>query len=411
MKRVVLILLLLSSLPVVCQDAPQNSKPKVRAITAFARLDRANFQKQVAETLVVLRRAESEFKSLGYEVQTVRITTQPVAELVAGLSEEQALEFLKQFDDLSVKEKFLANIGPAALHDSDDPSTMRLLERVLSTLPNLNASAIIADEKGIHWKSIRRSAALVKYIAENSPRSQGNFNFAVTAMLKPYTPFYPGSYHTGQGQQFAIGFETANVVREVFAKNKGNAEAATSDLTTTLTVHAKVADSIGNKVAASTGWSYMGLDPTATALGDVSIAAAIEAFTGARFGSSGTLTAARIITAAEKAIPVKQIGYSGLMLPVMEDTLLAQRWAEATYDIDSLLAYSAVCATGLDTVPVPGEISVEQLERIFGDIASLAVKWDKPLAGRLLPVKGKKAGDQTEFQDPSLFNTKLRALP
>ena len=411
MKRVVLILLLLSSLPVVCQDAPQNSKPKVRAITAFARLDRANFQKQVAETLVVLRRAESEFKSLGYEVQTVRITTQPVAELVAGLSEEQALEFLKQFDDLSVKEKFLANIGPAALHDSDDPSTMRLLERVLSTLPNLNASAIIADEKGIHWKSIRRSAELVKYVAENSPRSQGNFNFAVTAMLKPYTPFYPGSYHTGQGQQFAIGFETANVVREVFAKNKGNAEAATSDLTTTLTVHAKVADSIGNKVAASTGWSYMGLDPTATALGDVSIAAAIEAFTGARFGSSGTLTAARIITAAEKAIPVKQIGYSGLMLPVMEDTLLAQRWAEATYDIDSLLAYSAVCATGLDTVPVPGDISVEQLERIFGDIASLAVKWDKPLAGRLLPVKGMKAGDQTEFQDPSLFNTKLRALP
>ena len=411
MKRVVLILLLLSSLPVVCQDAPQNSKPKVRAITAFARLDRANFQKQVAETLVVLRRAESEFKSLGYEVQTVRITTQPVAELVAGLSEEQALEFLKQFDDLSVKEKFLANIGPAALHDSDEPSTMRLLERVLSTLPNLNASAIIADEKGIHWKSIRRSAALVKYVAENSPRSQGNFNFAVTAMLKPYTPFYPGSYHTGQGQQFAIGFETANVVREVFAKNKGNAEAATSDLTTTLTVHAKVADSIGNKVAASTGWSYMGLDPTATALGDVSIAAAIEAFTGARFGSSGTLTAARIITAAEKAIPVKQIGYSGLMLPVMEDTLLAQRWAEATYDIDSLLAYSAVCATGLDTVPVPGDISVEQLERIFGDIASLAVKWDKPLAGRLLPVKGMKAGDQTEFQDPSLFNTKLRALP
>jgi len=411
MKRVVLILLLLSSLPVVCQDAPQNSKPKVRAITAFARLDRANFQKQVAETLVVLRRAESEFKSLGYEVQTVRITTQPVAELVAGLSEEQALEFLKQFDDLSVKEKFLANIGPAALHDSDEPSTMRLLERVLSTLPNLNASAIIADEKGIHWKSIRRSAALVKYVAENSPRSQGNFNFAVTAMLKPYTPFYPGSYHTGQGQQFAIGFETANVVREVFAKNKGNAEAATSDLTTTLTVHAKVADSIGNKVAASTGWSYMGLDPTATALGDVSIAAAIEAFTGARFGSSGTLTAARIITAAEKAIPVKQIGYSGLMLPVMEDTLLAQRWAEATYDIDSLLAYSAVCATGLDTVPVPGDISVEQLERIFGDIASLAVKWNKPLAGRLLPVKGKKAGDQTEFQDPSLFNTKLRALP
>jgi uncharacterized protein len=411
MKRIALALLLLSSLPVLSQPVPANAKPRVRAITAFVRLDRTNFQKQVADTLIVLHRAEAEFKSLGYEVQTIRVTTQPLAELVSGLSEEQAFAFLKQFDELSAKERFAANIGPAALQDSDDPSTMALLARVLTTLPHLNASAIIADEKGIHWKTIRRSAELVKQVAENSPRSQGNFNFGVTAMLKPYTPFYPGSYHTGKGGQFAIGFETANVVREVFAKNKGNADSAMTELTAALTQHARMADSIGNKVAAVTGWSYLGLDPTATALGDVSIAGAIEAFTGARFGSSGTMTAARIITAAEKAVPVKQVGYSGLMLPVLEDKLLAQRWGEATYDIDSLLAYSAVCATGLDTVPLPGDISVEQIERIFSDIASLAFKWNKPLAGRILPVKGKKAGDQTDFQDPYLFNTTLRPLP
>jgi uncharacterized protein len=411
MKRIALALLLLSSLPVLSQQVPENAKPRVRAITAFVRLDPTNYQKQVADTLVVLHRAESEFKSLGYEVQTIRITTQPLAELVTGLSEEQAFAFLKQFDELSAKENLAANIGPAALHDSDDAATMTLLARVLTDLPHLNASAIIADESGIHWKTIRRSAELVKQVAENSPRSQGNFNFGVTAMLKPYTPFYPGSYHTGKGRQFAIGFETANVVRDVFAKNRGNVEAATTALTKALTEHARVADSIGNKVSAGTGWEYLGLDPTATALGDVSIGGAIEAFTAARFGSSGTLTAARIITTAEKAVPVKQVGYSGLMLPVLEDKLLAQRWGESTYDIDSLLAYSAVCATGLDTVPLPGDISVEQIERIFSDIASLAFKWNKPLAGRILPVKGKKAGDQTEFQDPYLFNTKLRPLP
>jgi uncharacterized protein len=411
MKRIALALLLLSSLPVLSQQVPENAKPRVRAITAFVRLDPTNYQKQVADTLVVLHRAESEFKSLGYEVQTIRITTQPLAELVTGLSEEQAFAFLKQFDELSAKENLAANIGPAALHDSDDAATMTLLARVLTDLPHLNASAIIADESGIHWKTIRRSAELVKQVAENSPRSQGNFNFGVTAMLKPYTPFYPGSYHTGKGRQFAIGFETANVVRDVFAKNRGNVEAATTALTKALTEHARVADSIGNKVSAGTGWEYLGLDPTATALGDVSIGGAIEAFTAARFGSSGTLTAARIITTAEKAVPVKQVGYSGLMLPVLEDKLLAQRWGEATYDIDSLLAYSAVCATGLDTVPLPGDISVEQIERIFSDIASLAFKWNKPLAGRILPVKGKKAGDQTEFEDPYLFNTKLRPLP
>jgi len=197
MKRIVLAVLLLRSICVLSQDIPDKPKPKVRAITAFVRIDQKNFQKQIEDTVVVLHLAESEFKSIGYEVQTIRITTQPLAQLVSGLSEEQALAFLKVVDDLAEKEGFIPNIGPASVSDSDDPSTIHLLERVLSTLPHLNASAIIADESGIHWRSIRRSAELVKYVAENSPRSQGNFNFAVTAMLKPYTPFYPGSYHTG----------------------------------------------------------------------------------------------------------------------------------------------------------------------------------------------------------------------
>jgi uncharacterized protein (UPF0210 family) len=155
----------------------------------------------------------------------------------------------------------------------------------------------------------------------------------------------------------------------------------------------------------------MGVDPTPAPLGDVSIGAAIETYTGAKFGSSGTMTAALIITTAVKAVPVKQVGYSGLMIPVMEDKLLARRWAEGGITTDSLLAYSAVCGTGLDTIPYPGDISVDQLARIFGDVASLAWKWNKPLSARLQPVAGKKAGDATEFSSRFLFNTKLQELP
>ena len=414
MKRIILAVVLVVSLQAVAQtgSAPtSSSNPKVRAITGFVRLDRATYQEQIAEALVVLRRVKAEFESSGYEVETVRVTTQPLAELVAGISEDQALAFLAQLDALSVKENFLPNVGPGMLNDTDDPATMHLLERALSTLPNIEASAIIADEKGIHWKAIRRSAELVKYVSEHSPHSQGTFNFTATAMLKPYAPFFPGSYHTGEGRQFAIGFEGANVVRDVFIKDRGNAEAAIGELTTALTRHAAVAAAVGKKVATETGWVYLGVDPTPAPLGDVSIGAAIEAFTGAKFGSSGTLTAARIITAAVKAVPERQVGYSGLMVPVMEDKLLAQRWAESTYNVDSLLAYSAVCGTGLDTIPLPGDISPLQMERIFSDVASLATKWNKPLSARLQPIPGKKPGDQTDFQDPYLYNTTLHALP
>jgi uncharacterized protein (UPF0210 family) len=414
MKRAALAVLLLVSIQVAAQAPSGNaawSKPKVRAITGFVRLDRSTYQQQIADALVVLRRVESEFKAAGYEVQSLRLTTQPLAELVAGMPENEALAFLGQFDQLSVKENFTPNVGPAMMHDSDDPAAMHLLERALSTLPNIEASSIIADDSGIHYKTIHRTAELVRYVSEHSPRSQGTFNFTATAMLKPYSPFYPGSYHTGSGKQFAIGFEGANVVRDVFAKDKGNAEAATADLTAALTVHASVADSVGRKVAAETGWTYMGVDPTPAPLGDVSIAGAIEAYTGAKFGSSGTLAAARIITAAVKAVPLKQIGYSGLMVPVMEDKLLAQRWAESTYNIDSLLAYSAVCGTGLDTVPLPGDVSLEQMERMYADVASLAAKWNKPLSARLQPIPNKGPGDRTDFQDPFLFNTTLHPLP
>jgi uncharacterized protein (UPF0210 family) len=412
MKPFCLLAILLLSLQLVAQTGTSAAtNPKVRAITAFVRLDQDNYQKQIADALVVLNNAKGKFESAGYEVETIRITTQPLADVIKGMPEDKALAFLRQINDLSVKDKFLPNVGPGMMHDADDPMPMHLLEQALSTMSNIEGSAIIADEEGIHWKTIHRTAELVKYVSEHSARSEGTSNFTATAMLRPLSPFFPGSYHTGAGKQFAIGFEGANVVGEVFAKDKGNANAATADLTTALTKHTAVAEAVGNKVAAETGWTYVGVDPTPAPLGDVSIAAAIEAFTGAKFGSSGTLTASRIITAAVKAVPQKQIGYSGLMVPVMEDKLLSQRWAEGTYNVDSLLAYSAVCGTGLDTIPLPGDISLEQMDRIFSDVATLALKWNKPLSARLQPIFGKKAGDRTEFQDPYFFNTTLRALP
>jgi uncharacterized protein (UPF0210 family) len=397
--------------PQTASTPTASTNPKVRAITGFVRLDRSRFEQQVAETLTVLRKAKGEFEAAGYQVESLRITTQPLGELVKGASEDEALEFLARFDALSAKQDFIPNVGPAMMHDADDPATMHLLEHALSTLPNIEASSIIADESGIHWKTIRRTAELVKYVAEHSPHAQGTFNFTATAMLKPLGPFYPGSFHTGEGKQFSIGIEGANMVADVFTRDRGNAEAATADLTAALTRHAKVAESIGNKVAGETGWAYVGFDPTPAPLGDVSIAIAIENFTGAKFGSSGTLTAARIITAAVKAVPVKQIGYSGLMVPVMEDKVMAQRWAEGLFNVDSLLAYSAVCGTGLDTIPLPGDVSLEQMERMYSDVASLALKWNKPLSARLQPVPGKKAGEMTEYQDPYLFNTTIHALP
>jgi len=78
--------------------------------------------------------------------------------------------------------------------------------------------------------------------------------------------------------------------------------------------------------------------------------------------------------------------------------------------IDALLAYSSVCGTGLDTVPLPGDVSEETLAKIIGDMAVLAFKWKKPLTARLQPVYGKKAGEMSQFDDPFLVNAKLHPV-
>jgi uncharacterized protein len=407
MKRLSATVLLCLFAATAAHAVPEVGKPKVRAITGFVRLDRSSYASQISEAMTVLRGAQAEFARRGYQTQSLRIVTQPFAELVQGLSDEQALAFLRSLDDLSQKEGFAPNVGPAMLHDGDDPGSMHLLARVLSTLPHLNASAIIADDDGIHWKTIRETARLVRYVTDHSPRSQGNFQFTATAMLKPLGPFYPGAYHTGAGKQFSLGLEGANIVQQVFGETHGDFDASVAELTRQLTMHAKVAEEVGNVVAASSAWTFAGVDPTPAPMGDVSIGEAIERYTGAKFGANGTMTVALAITSAVRAVKVKQIGYSGLMVPVMEDRRLAQRWAENTYDIDSLLAYSAVCGTGLDTVPLSGDVSEERLAKIFSDVAALAWKWHKPLSARLQPVKDKKTGDKTDFDSPFLFNTTL----
>jgi uncharacterized protein (UPF0210 family) len=384
-------------------------KPKIRAVTAFIRLDRAKYESQIQETLKFLRTAKAAFEKSGYEVEGVRITTQPFPEYTQGMSTADALAFFRAYDALAVKEAFDASIGPAMTKDSDDPRNADLLAQIIANSKILEGSLSIAGDDGIHWKSIRATAGIIQYLAAHTAHSQGNFNFTAAALVPPNTPFYPASF-TGEERHFAVALQSANVVADVFGSVHSPDEAVSS-LRDTLGRYAQEIEATAKQIDAQTGWKYGGIDLSPAPLKEISIGGAIEKFYGAPLGSSGTLTAAAIITRALKEIPVTHAGYSGLMLPVLEDSIIAQRWSEGRLTMDSLLSYSAVCGTGLDTIPLPGDISEDQLVRILGDVASLSVKWHKPLSARLLPIAGKKAGEITELDDPFLVNAKIQPLP
>jgi len=103
-----------------------------------------------------------------------------------------------------------------------------------------------------------------------------------------------------------------------------------------------------------------------------------------------------------KIIKVKQTGYSGLMLPVLEDSILSALERRAL-SVDAILSYSrSALRAGYDSTA--GGYFGRATDLIIGDMASLAFKWHKPLAARLLPVAGKGPGDVTDFDDPFLAN-------
>jgi uncharacterized protein len=390
--------------------ASGQGKPKVRSITAFIRLDPAQYKEQIADALKMLRNSKSRFELAGYEVQTVRITTQPFPEYTSGKTKQEALAFFHDLDSLAKKEDILMGIGPALMNESDDPAEAELLGEVLGTTGNLRGSVVVAGSDGVHWKGIHAAAGVVKHLEDSGDGGLGNFRFTAIANVPPYTPFYPSSYHQGLGRQFAIALESANVVAAVMAVQR-DPEATRQALVSELGLHVRAIADVADKIDQQSGWTYMGIDLSPAPRKEVSIGSALAGFTGSHFGASGTLTGVGTITSALRDINVKKVGFSGVMMPVLEDTRLAQLWGRGTLSMDQLLAYSSVCGTGLDTIPLPGDITTQQIERIIGDVATLSVKYAKPMTARLMPVPSAKAGDPTTFDDPNLVNTVLQPLP
>ena len=196
--------------------AGSERRPKIRAITAFVRIDSTQYRQQLEEAVTVLRQAKTAFERSGYEVQTIRITTQAFTQYLGSRSAGEALDFFKRLDDLSKRESFMLNLGPLTLADSSDAAKVELLSRVLAQT-RANASLVVADEDGVSWGAIRSAGQVIKYVEEHSPNGTNNFDFAAVAMVPPSVPFFPASNHYGAGHEFSVGWEAGAFVGDVLA--------------------------------------------------------------------------------------------------------------------------------------------------------------------------------------------------
>ena len=384
-------------------------KPPVRALTLGVEGPHPLDQASVQGAAGALRQVRAGFEHAGYHVQTVRLSTRPVLADVAGWPPASVIGYAARLQGFLAEAGVpFCSLGPVP-PGAGSGTEARIMADLIAGNEAINCSVLVATvEAGLDIRAARAAARTMLRLAGETEEGFGNFNFAAIACVGPGAPFFPAAYHAGPGN-LTLALQGASIVAEAL---EGGAELAEvpGRLKEKLIEHAGPAVELAQRLAAELGVVFAGIDLSPAPDGQDSIAAALEQAGHGPVGSPGTLSLAAAVTGALRGAGLPTCGYCGLMLPVMEDAVLARRWEEGWLGTDQLLAYSAVCGTGLDTVPVPGDSSVDELTRLICDMATLAVRLKKPLSARLLPVPGKSAGQRTSFSSPYIVNTLIKPL-
>lgn len=421
---------------------------KIRTITSFVTLRRDERQWRAAlERAVDLNAAaRAAAQAAGYEVQTTRIITSPFPDYMDCSNEAAAVASCgKLLVELSAADraglKPLLNVGIART-----PEHAALIPALVAAHGVTASAAVGADDNLVPDAVMCHAAAsVITRIATSSADGAGNFCFCASFNAAPGIPFFPAGYHEAAAVAGAAGVEAscsvdgfalglqfpdalvaaleqlaagAADVLAAHAGDKGKAWAAAAACMQAALVHHynAIAKAMAVVSGAHGGIPFRGVDgslapsPDARSITDVYRLLGVK-----QFGGAGTLEASafltRVLKAAVAASAAPAVGYTGLMLPPLEDTGLAAAAAAGRLRIAELLSASAVCGVGLDTVPIAGSTPTARIAALMGDVGALAWRLNKPLSVRLFPVPGLAAGDATTFDSPYLCNGRVFEMP
>ncbi|MBI5841165.1 MAG: DUF711 family protein [Chloroflexi bacterium] len=387
---------------------------KIRSITYFCNPKYPLDENTLRAAGDFLAQAKAAYQAAGYEVQTTRLATIPFPKL---LGEERiddlpklAEQLAKAIQDVGVA---YASFGPAL---PDMPRSYEVIPEAISASENIFFGGTIADDAKIYMSAVKACADVIVKSAATDPNGFANLRFAALANVRAGAPFFPAAYHEGYEPVFAIATEAADLAVQAF-ENATSLENGRNALISEITKHGRAiarvaADLAELPITNHQSPSFGGIDFSLAPFPDNahSLGVAVEKMGILKIGLHGSLAAAAILTEAVDRADFPHTGFSGFMQPVLEDSVLAFRAAEGTLTIKDLLLYSTVCGTGLDTVPLPGDTTPGQLVPLLLDLSALALRLNKPLTARLMPVPGKKAGDATTFDFGFFANSKVMSL-
>ena len=379
---------------------------KIRSITYFLNPGFPLDEDKLDAADKFLRVAKNAYQDAGYEVQTTRLST-PSFTKILGEYRLDALPMLAHqlASAMDIMDAEYASLGPAL---SAFPRSYELIPEAISASENIFFSGEMANiQEGISLKTIKACADIIVKSAKIEPKGFANLRFTALANVPAGGPFFPASYHDSDVPAFALALEAADLAVDAFRDAK-SIELGRKKLIESFENHGKNL----SEIAKSLKPKFLGLDFSLAPFPDdeISLGGAIEAFGVSKVGLHGSLAASAILAESIQKADFLHTGFNGMMMPVLEDSVLAKRAAEGSLTVKDLLLYSAVCGTGLDTVPLAGDVSSEQIAGVLLDISAMSLRLAKPLTARLMPIPGKQARDKTEFDFPFFKNSRVMRL-
>ncbi len=373
---------------------------RIRAVTAGHRqTSRIDFG-LLGKAGALCADARSAFETAGYEVQTLRLATQQLSQLARGLGLDEVVALAERLEAAVTAEGIdYCSLGPvvAAGHDGPHPLIPTVPAVLRATRSIFVTVALAKSRSGINLAAVMQAAEALVEIGRGDQQATTSRRFAVSANVPPNGPFFPSAHHRGR-PGFSLAIEGADLAVDAFTDAPDLATAG-DRLRRSLEEHGRKLVSVANGLAEKHDAVFHGLDisPAPFPEAGAGIAEAMERLGVGSYGGNGTLFASAFLVDTLRSVDLPTCGFSGLMIPLVEDATMAARHAEGAFNLDSLLLYSAVCGAGLDTIPIPGDATVDQIAAAYLDLCTLAVALKKPLTARLMPIPGKQAGDPVEF--------------
>lgn len=319
------------------------------------------------DTILKISRKWSSKYSL---IRTQRVAFTPIKEP----TEIRYFSMISNMCDVSDIRWFNIPIDPWEC--SNRENLFKFAENVISTYGRAFVNILTFKDGKMDFDIVDKSCSLIKKVASFSNNGKDNFRLGLSVNIEENGPFFPFSYSGGKFG-FSIALELTQEINRLCTCYRTESLYELQRLIReSILKQIQEIDRKAHEIQEQYGISFLGFDFSIAPIisPDGSVISIIQRLGVYNFGRTGTMFATAYLTDLIKSYTTefKSVGFSGVMYSLLEDLELCAINNQRGVSLDDLVKVSTMCGCGVDMVPVPYDVSLNELIAISMDIYAIS---------------------------------------